>query len=114
MERELMATLSLVTTAVMFGAKFAKVAELYARWEYAAKQQKKVAALEILRMKVDLAGTMLECDAADVVSTRQAVADVSELVDGARVWHYKRGEGVLFWRFEVGREAKQYHTVDWQ
>ena len=87
---------------------FMQVTDLYVRWEYAAKQAKKVAALLVLKKKATPAGSVLEADAAEMVSTRRAITDISELVDGARVWHYKRGEGVLFWRFEVGREDKQY------
>ena len=110
----------------MFGTKFAKVTELYVRWEYAggcacectlvctftcafclvvaAKQTKKIAALNVLLKRQKPAGSVLECD----VSERRAVSDISELVDGARVWHYRRGEGTLVWRFEVGREDKQH------
>ena len=73
----------------MAGAKFAKVAELYLRWEYEAKQKKKIAVLFVLKVKEAPSGNVL---AKGMVSTRRAVTDVSELVDGARVWHYQRGE----------------------
>ena len=98
--KELMATLSIVTSWMNFGAKFAKATQLYACWEYVAKQTKKIAALRALQTD-----TQSQCH---LVPRRQAVSKISDLVDGARVWHYSRGEGTLFWRFEIGREDKQY------
>ena len=86
---------------------FSKVTDLYARWEYAAKQTKKVAALHALKIKTHSAGIACE-GGTEEVSTRRAFTNISELVDGMRVWHYKRGEGTLIWHFEVGREDKQY------
>ena len=86
---------------------FSKVTDLYARWEYAAKQTKKVAALHALKIKTHSAGIACE-GGTEEVSTRRAFTNISELVDGMRVWHYKRGEGMLVWHFEVGREDKQY------
>ena len=75
---------------------FMQVTDLYVRWEYAAKQAKKVAALLVLKKKATPAGSVLEADAAEMVSTRRAITDISELVDGARVaLQARRGGAVL-------------------
>ena len=68
---------------------------------------KKVAALHALKIKTHSAGIACE-GGTEEVSTRRAFTNISELVDGLRVWHYKRGKGMLVWHFEVGREDKQY------
>ena len=90
---------------LLSGAKFTKVVELYSRWKYQAKQKKKIEALSIVLIANETPGNVSETE---MVSTRRAVTDVSELVDGARIWHCQRGEGTLVWWFDVGREDKQY------